>query len=76
MRWWRTRRFYQQCAELAYKKHQLHKMGNEGGNVAIVERLRIDLGPEGAEIPALSAKADPVLAELWDNKDDARYDRA
>lgn len=39
-RWWRARRFYQQCAELAYKKHQLNKMGNEGGNVAIVERLR------------------------------------
>ena len=39
-RWWRTRRFYQQCAELAYKKHQLTKMGNEGGNQAIIEKLR------------------------------------
>lgn len=38
--WWRTRRFYQRCAELAFKKHQLDKMGNEGGNVAVVEKLR------------------------------------
>lgn len=38
--WWRTRRFYQQCSELAFKKHQLEKMGNEGGNQAIVEKLR------------------------------------
>jgi len=38
--WWRTRRFYQQCSELAYKKHQLAKMGNEGGNQAIIEKLR------------------------------------
>lgn len=38
--WWRTRRFYQQCAELAYKKHQLNKMGNEGGNQVIIEKLR------------------------------------
>jgi RsiW-degrading membrane proteinase PrsW (M82 family) len=39
-KWWQTRRLYQQCAELAYKKHQLHKMGNEGGNQAIIEKLR------------------------------------
>ena len=39
-RWWRTRRFYQQCTELAYKKHQLNKMGNEGSNQAIIEKLR------------------------------------
>ncbi len=38
--WWRTRRFYQQCTELAFKKHQLVKMGNEGGNIAVVEKLR------------------------------------
>lgn len=39
-RWWRARRFYQQCAELAYKKHQFEKMGDEGGNRAIIEKLR------------------------------------
>ena len=38
--WWRARRFYQQCAELAYKKHQFAKMGDEGGNRAIIEKLR------------------------------------
>jgi len=46
--WWSTRRFYQQCAELAYKKHQLTRMGNEGGNQAIIEKLR-------SEIKGLSA---------------------
>lgn len=40
---------------------------------AIEERLRADLDdPVGA---VLSAKTDPVLAELWDNPSDAAYDR-
>jgi hypothetical protein len=39
-KWWRTGRFYQQCAELAYKKHQFAKMGDEGGNRATIEKLR------------------------------------
>jgi RsiW-degrading membrane proteinase PrsW (M82 family) len=39
-KWWRSGRFYQQCAELAYKKHQLERMGEERGNTAIIERLR------------------------------------
>ena len=39
-KWWRARRFYQQCAELAYKKHQFTRMGDEGGNRAIIEKLR------------------------------------
>lgn len=38
-----TRRFYQICGELAHKKHQLHTMGDEGGNNAIVETLRAEL---------------------------------
>ena len=42
---------------------------------AIEERLREDLGDEGEELLALNAKADPVLAELWDNRKDAAYDR-
>lgn len=42
-KWWSTRRFYQACAELAYKKHQIVKMGDEGGNQAIVDRLRVEV---------------------------------
>jgi len=42
---------------------------------AIEERLREDLGDEGQELLALNAKADPLLAELWDNRKDAAYDR-
>ena len=42
---------------------------------AIEERLREDLGDEGEGVLALTAKADPVLAELWDNPKDAEYDR-
>ena len=42
---------------------------------AIEERLREDLGEEGREVLALTAKADPVLSELWDNRKDAEYDR-
>jgi hypothetical protein len=39
---------------------------------AIEERLREDLGDT---ILGLTAKADPVLADLWDNRTDAAYDR-
>ena len=42
---------------------------------AIEERLREDLGEEGEDLLALNAKADPLLAELWDNRRDAAYDR-
>ena len=38
-----TRRFYQVCAELAHKKRQLTRLGEEGGNSAIIERLRAEL---------------------------------
>jgi uncharacterized protein (DUF1778 family) len=41
---------------------------------ALEERLREDLGEE-AELTALTASTDPVLAELWDNPRDAAYDR-
>jgi len=41
---------------------------------AIEERLHVDLGYEGEEIFALTAKTDPVLAELWDNPKDSKYD--
>lgn len=42
---------------------------------AIEERLREDVGDEGEGVLALTAKADPVLAELWDNPKDSGYDR-
>lgn len=38
-----TRRFYQLCGELALKKQQLHLLGDERGNTAIIERLRAEL---------------------------------
>ena len=40
---------------------------------AIESRLRDDLAGE-TDLLALRASADPVLAELWDNAEDARYD--
>lgn len=42
---------------------------------AVEERLREDLGDEGEGVLALTAKADPVLADLWDNAKDSAYDR-
>jgi hypothetical protein len=42
---------------------------------AIEERLREDLGDDGDGVSALTAGTDPVLAELWNNRKDARYDR-
>lgn len=41
--YWDTRRFYQVCGELAQKKEQLEKFGEERGNVGAVERLRAEL---------------------------------
>jgi hypothetical protein len=38
-----TCRFYQLCAELAYKKQQLSTLGDEGGNAKIIEKLRAEL---------------------------------
>ena len=40
---------------------------------AVQERLRRDLGTQ--DLLALTARADPVLAELWDNRRDSEYDR-
>ena len=42
---------------------------------AIEERLREDLGDESEGVLTLTAKADPVLAELWENPRDSAYDR-
>jgi hypothetical protein len=38
-----TARFYQVCGELAHKKEQLAKMGEENGNTKIIEKLRAEL---------------------------------
>ena len=45
-----TRRFYQVCGELSHKKEQILKVGDEGGNNALVLRYR-------AELARLSASA-------------------
>ena len=42
---------------------------------AIEERLRQDLGEDDEAMLGLTAKADPVLAELWNNARDSAYDR-
>ncbi len=42
---------------------------------AVEERLREDLGEEREDLLPLTAKADPVLAQIWDNARDAAYDR-
>ncbi|HEY3119364.1 MAG TPA: hypothetical protein VGL15_01985 [Vicinamibacteria bacterium] len=39
---------------------------------ALEERLAADLAVD--DLLALTARADPVLAELWDNPKDAKYD--
>jgi len=38
-----TARFYQVCGELSHKKEQLQKQGDEGGNLATIEKLRAEL---------------------------------
>jgi hypothetical protein len=42
---------------------------------AVRDRLREDLEDDGEELVSLNAKANPVLASLWDNDKDAAYDR-
>ncbi len=42
---------------------------------AIEERLREDLGDDAEGIAGLTTSTDPVLADLWDNRRDAEYDR-
>ena len=46
----KTARFYQVCGELAHKKEQFTKLGDERGNIHIIEKLR-------SELVALSAVA-------------------
>lgn len=44
MRGQKIRHFYQTCAELAQKKHQLITVGDEGGNSIRIAQLRAELG--------------------------------
>jgi len=41
--WRATSRFYQLCGELAHKKEQLAKVGDEGSNLAIIEKIRQEM---------------------------------
>jgi RsiW-degrading membrane proteinase PrsW (M82 family) len=43
----KTSRFYQVCGELAHKKEQVKKQGDEGGNLAVIEKLRAELASLG-----------------------------
>ena len=47
-----------------FRKEDIDKVPRPGEEIANVETLL-----------KLSAKADPVLAEVWDNEKDAAYDR-
>jgi RsiW-degrading membrane proteinase PrsW (M82 family) len=38
-----TARFYQLCAELAHKKYQLYKFGDERGNIRHIEHIRNEI---------------------------------
>lgn len=38
-----TARFYQACGELSHKKEQMKTKGDEDGNAAIIEKLRLEL---------------------------------
>ena len=42
-RYVKTARFYQVCGEYAHKRQQYTKMGDEGGNGAIIRKLRTEL---------------------------------
>ena len=42
---------------------------------ATKEHLREDMREDDGGIGTLSSSTDPVLAELWDNRKDAEYDR-
>ena len=45
-------RFYQVCGELAHKKEQLIKLGDERGNAAIVQSLRTELATLAPQVRA------------------------
>jgi protease PrsW len=46
-----TQRFYQLCAELAHKKRQLDKHGEESGNSLVINKLREELAHLSPVVP-------------------------
>lgn len=42
-RYFATNRFYQVCGELAHKKQQQLKLGDENGNIAVIQKYRAEL---------------------------------
>jgi RsiW-degrading membrane proteinase PrsW (M82 family) len=45
-----TNRFYQLCSELAHKKYQLEKFGEERGNTMIIQNTRAELAQLAARV--------------------------
>ncbi len=45
-------KFYKTCGELAHKKEQFSKLGDEGGNVAIIASLRAELAQLASQATA------------------------
>jgi RsiW-degrading membrane proteinase PrsW (M82 family) len=45
-------RFYQMCGELAHKKEQLNKLGEEQGNTSIIQALRSELAALAPQVKA------------------------
>jgi len=48
----RASRFYRICGELAYKKEELSKLGDEHGNAALVQALRSELAALAPQVRA------------------------
>jgi RsiW-degrading membrane proteinase PrsW (M82 family) len=46
-RYFKTARFYQVCGEYAHKRQQHASLGDEGGNVAVIQQLRAELAQLG-----------------------------
>ena len=42
-KYFKTARFYQLCGEYAQKRRQYDRLGDEGGNMAIIQRLRTEM---------------------------------
>ncbi len=58
--WFRTnqndqKRFYQVCAELAHKKNQLQRVGNEENNLEIIQLIRTEMTALSKRISSVSA---------------------
>jgi 3-deoxy-D-manno-octulosonate 8-phosphate phosphatase KdsC-like HAD superfamily phosphatase len=42
-KYFKTARFYQLCGEYAHKRRQYDTVGDESGNMAILQKLRIEM---------------------------------